>query len=83
VGYKWLLGPYGLGYLYAAPKWRTTGEPIEYSWLTKNDSENFAGLVNYRDDYRPGARRFDMGGFPGFITCRWPLPRLHRCGLGV
>lgn len=68
VGYKWLLGPYGLGYLYAAPKWRATGKPIEYSWLTKNDSENFAGLVNYRDDYRPGARRFDMGGFPGFIN---------------
>jgi selenocysteine lyase/cysteine desulfurase len=67
VGYKWLLGPYGLGYLYAAPKWRRDGKPIEYSWLTKNESENFANLVNYRDDFRSGARRFDMGEFPGFI----------------
>ncbi|MEO6633647.1 MAG: aminotransferase class V-fold PLP-dependent enzyme [Mucilaginibacter sp.] len=78
VGYKWLLGPYGLGYLYAAPKWRTTGKPIEYSWLTKNDSENFAGLVNYRDDYRPGARRFDMGGFPGFINVPMAIAALTQ-----
>jgi selenocysteine lyase/cysteine desulfurase len=78
VGYKWLLGPYGLGYLYAAPKWRTAGRPIEYSWLTKNDSENFAGLVNYRDDYRPGARRFDMGEFPGFINVPMAIAALTQ-----
>ena len=78
VGYKWLLGPYGLGYLYAAPKWRTAGNPIEYSWLTKNDSENFAGLINYRDDYRPGARRFDMGGFPAFINVPMAIAALTQ-----
>ncbi|SHM58183.1 aminotransferase class V-fold PLP-dependent enzyme [Mucilaginibacter sp. OK098] len=78
VGYKWLLGPYGLGYLYAAPKWHTAGKPIEYSWLTKNDSENFAGLVNYRDDYRPGARRFDMGEFPGFINVPMAIAALTQ-----
>jgi selenocysteine lyase/cysteine desulfurase len=31
VGYKWLLGPYALGYLYAAPKWQESGKPIENS----------------------------------------------------
>lgn len=78
VGYKWLLGPYGLGYLYAAPKWRKEGKPIEYSWLTKNDSENFAGLVNYRDGFRPGARRFDMGEFPGFINVPMAIAALTQ-----
>ena len=78
VGYKWSLGPYGLGYLYAAPKWRKEGKPIEYSWLTKNDSENFAGLVNYRDDFRPGARRFDMGEFPGFINVPMAIAALTQ-----
>jgi selenocysteine lyase/cysteine desulfurase len=78
VGYKWLLGPYGIGYLYAAPKWRKEGRPIEYSWLTKNESENFAGLVNYRDDFRPGARRFDMGGFPGFINVPMAIAGLKQ-----
>lgn len=78
VGYKWLLGPYGLGYLYAAPKWRKEGRPIEYSWLTKSESENFTGLVNYRDDFRGGARRFDMGEFPGFINVPMAIAGLSQ-----
>ena len=68
VGYKWLLGPYALGYLYASEKWQKKGRPIEYSWLTKQGSEDFANLVKYRDDFRDGARRFDMGEFPSFIN---------------
>ena len=67
VGYKWLLGPYGLGYLYAADEYCQTGTPIEFSWLNKSGSEDFTRLVDYREDYKPGARRFDAGGFPGFI----------------
>jgi selenocysteine lyase/cysteine desulfurase len=67
VGYKWLLGPYGLGYMYVAPKWRESGTPLEYSWLSRGGSEDFSQVVNYRDDYRPGARRFDMGEFPQFV----------------
>ena len=66
VGYKWLLGPYALGYLYAAPKWQESGRPIEYSWLTRSGAEDFS-TTDYRDEYRPGARRFDMGGFPNFV----------------
>src|SRR5438045_4855574 len=45
VGYKWLLGPYGLAYFYAAPKWRDSGTPIEYSWLTRAGSEDFRRLI--------------------------------------
>ncbi len=60
AGYKWLLGPYSLGFLYVAPKWQQ-GEPLEQNWIARQGSENFAGLVNYRDDFQPGARRFDMG----------------------
>ncbi len=58
--YKWLLGPYSLGFLYVAPKYHG-GRPLEYNWITRAGSEDFAGLVDYRDDYQPGARRFDMG----------------------
>jgi selenocysteine lyase/cysteine desulfurase len=60
VGYKWLLGPYGLSYLYADPKYRN-GAPLEQNWLSRRGSEDFSSLVDYRDEYRPGARRFDMG----------------------
>lgn len=58
--YKWLLGPYSLGFLYAAVN-HQRGEPLEYNWIARAGSEDFSGLVVYRDDYQPGARRFDMG----------------------
>jgi selenocysteine lyase/cysteine desulfurase len=60
AAYKWLLGPYSLGFLYAAPH-RRAGRPLEWNWITRADSEDFAGLVNYRDEFQPGARRYDMG----------------------
>jgi selenocysteine lyase/cysteine desulfurase len=58
--YKWLLGPYSLGFLYAAPH-RRAGRPLEWNWITRAGSEDFAGLVNYRDEFQPGARRYDVG----------------------
>jgi selenocysteine lyase/cysteine desulfurase len=58
--YKWLLGPYSLGFLYAAPN-RREGHPFEFNWIAREGSENFAGLVQYRDTFQPGARRYDVG----------------------
>ena len=60
VGYKWLLGPFGVAYLWVADQHRE-GEPIEENWILRAGSEDFARLVDYRDDYQPGARRFDVG----------------------
>jgi len=78
VGYKWLLGPYGLGYLYVAPKWRECGIPLEQSWLTRARSEDFAQLVDYTDEYRAGARRFDMGEFPQFVLAPMAIAALQQ-----
>jgi selenocysteine lyase/cysteine desulfurase len=60
VGYKWLLGPFGLGYLYVAPQHRD-GVPLEENWIARLGSEDFSGLVSYQERYQPGARRFDVG----------------------
>lgn len=78
VGYKWLLGPYSLGYLYAAPKWQQRGRPIENSWLARAGSDDFAKLVGYTDEYRAGARRFDMGEFPNFIALPMAIAALRQ-----
>jgi selenocysteine lyase/cysteine desulfurase len=78
VGYKWLLGPYALGYLYVAPKWRVGGKPLEYSWLNRAGSENFARLVEYSDEYRAGARRFDMGEYPNFVLAPMAIAALRQ-----
>jgi selenocysteine lyase/cysteine desulfurase len=66
ASYKWLLGPYSLGFLYAAEQ-HHGGEPIDYNWITRERSEDFAGLVDYRDGYQPGARRYDMGERASFV----------------
>jgi selenocysteine lyase/cysteine desulfurase len=60
VGYKWLLGPFSVGYLYVAEEHRR-GEPLEENWIVREGSEDFARLIDYRDSYQPGARRFDVG----------------------
>ena len=60
VGYKWLLGPFGLSYLYVAEQ-HLDGRPLEENWISRDGSENFANLVNYTDKYMHGARRFDVG----------------------
>ncbi|WP_114953602.1 aminotransferase class V-fold PLP-dependent enzyme [Sphingosinicella terrae] len=69
VGYKWLLGPYALGYLYVDEAHRG-GEPLEENWLLREGSEDFARLVDYVDAYRPGARRYDVGQRSAFELTR-------------
>jgi selenocysteine lyase/cysteine desulfurase len=86
VGYKWLLGPLSLGYLYVAEEHRE-GEPIEENWILRSGSEDFARLVDYRDEYQPGARRFDVGARTKFELTpmaiaalgqisEWEVPRI-------
>ena len=58
--YKWMLGPYALGFLYAAPR-HHGGAPLEENWINRAGSEDFTRLTEYQDGYQPGARRFDMG----------------------
>ena len=60
VGYKWLLGPLGVGCLYVDERHRE-GEPLEENWINRAGSDDFAALVDYTEDYQAGARRFDVG----------------------
>jgi selenocysteine lyase/cysteine desulfurase len=78
VGYKWQLGPYGLAYLYVAPKWRERSRPLEASWLTRAGADDFSSLVDYVDEYQPGARRFDMGEYPQFILLPMALAAITQ-----
>ena len=60
AGYKWMQGPYGLAYLYVAQEYQD-GKPLEYNWITRAGSEDFARLVDYVDEPSSGASKFDMG----------------------
>ncbi|MGB5986829.1 MAG: aminotransferase class V-fold PLP-dependent enzyme [Desulfobacterales bacterium] len=66
ASHKWLLGAYSCGFCYLAPKWQS-GIPLEENWLNRAGSEDFSRLVDYRDGYQAGARRFDMGECSNFI----------------
>lgn len=65
VGYKWLLGPYGLGMAYYSDVFND-GEPIENNWINRYNSEDFAQLVNYQPNYQPKAGRYNMGECSNF-----------------
>ena len=58
--YKWLLGPYGVGFMHVGEKYRE-GRPIEHNWINRRGSQNFSQLVAYQDAFQPGARRYDVG----------------------
>jgi selenocysteine lyase/cysteine desulfurase len=78
VGYKWLLGPYGLGYMYVSPRWHGKGEPLEYSWQTRKGSDDFTSITSYTSDYRKGARKFDMGEYSQFNTIHMAIAALKQ-----
>lgn len=67
AGYKWMLGPYGLGVAWYG-EYFDDGTPIEENWINRLDSENFQGLVNYQEAYRPKANRYCMGENSQFIS---------------
>jgi len=66
ASHKWLLGAYSFGFCYVAPKW-LGGTPLEENWFNREGSEDFARLVDYRESYQPGARRYDQGEASSFI----------------
>jgi len=75
VGYKWLLGPYALGYLWVAPELRD-GDPLEQGWMTRVGSHDFAHLAEYRDGWQPGARRYDVGEASHFLLAPMAIAAL-------
>jgi selenocysteine lyase/cysteine desulfurase len=60
ASYKWMMGPYSLGFLYVAPR-HQQGRPLEEGWVTRRGAEDFRTLAAYEEALEPNARRFDMG----------------------
>jgi selenocysteine lyase/cysteine desulfurase len=66
AGYKWLLGPYGIGFAWFGERF-DGGVPLEETWIGREHSEDFQHLVDYRDAYQRGAARYDVGERSNFI----------------
>jgi selenocysteine lyase/cysteine desulfurase len=77
AAYKWLLGPYSIGLAYLGPRF-DSGAPLEETWLGRAGSEDFGGLVDYRDEYQPGAARFDVGQRSNFALLPMLIAALEQ-----
>ena len=66
AGYKWIMGPYSSGLMHLGDRF-LDGVPLEETWIARKGSERFSELVNYANEYQPGARRFDVGERSNFI----------------
>jgi selenocysteine lyase/cysteine desulfurase len=75
--YKWLMGPYSMGFAYLGPRF-DGGEPLEETWIGRAGSENFKELVHYRDDYQPGALRYDVGERTNFALMPMTIAALEQ-----
>jgi selenocysteine lyase/cysteine desulfurase len=73
AGYKWLMGPYSIGLAYYGPAF-DNGKPIEENWINRINSDDFTGLVQYEDEYRAKALRYEVGEHSNFIL----IPMLHE-----
>lgn len=76
-GYKWLLGPYGIGYAWLGQAF-TDGKPLEENWINRLNSEDFSRLVDYQPAYQPGLRRYDYGEHSNFILNAMAIKALEQ-----
>lgn len=77
TGYKWLLGPFSVAYMFVGEEHRS-GRPLEENWINRAGAEDFAGLTGYSDQYRPGARRFDVGQRTNFMLTPMAIAALGQ-----
>jgi selenocysteine lyase/cysteine desulfurase len=75
--YKWLLCPYTLAFLYAAPR-HQNGRPLEGHMSNHPGGRVLAGPLDYPETHTPGARRFDMGEVFNSIHLPMAVAALHQ-----
>ncbi len=67
-GYKWLLGPYGLGFAYVSPDLTRQLELSNINWFAVEGANDLSRLGSCELVLRPGARRFDVNETANFIN---------------
>lgn len=61
---KWLLSPWGAGFVYVRKALVRQLEPHDVSWLDVRDSDDFTRLLDYDMTWRDDARRFEFVTVP-------------------
>lgn len=79
---KWLLGPWGAGFVYVRRELIAKLEPHDVSWLGVRDSDDFTRLPDYDLTWRDDARKFEFITLPyqDFAAANASLELLHELG---
>ena len=63
-GQKWLLSPWGSGFVYVRKELIGQLEPAVTSWMAFEGTDDFSRLTEYNPTFRSDARRFEMITLP-------------------
>jgi cysteine desulfurase/selenocysteine lyase len=63
-GQKWLLAPWGTGFVYVREELARELDPAVVGWLAMRSSEDFTRMVDYEFKYYDDARRFQINTLP-------------------
>jgi selenocysteine lyase/cysteine desulfurase len=63
-GQKWLLSPWGTGFVWLRPDLVQSLRPMDVSWMATRCSDDFTRLTDYDFTYRDDARRFEVITLP-------------------
>jgi len=82
-GQKWMLSPWGTGFLYVRPELVRALEPVDIGWLSMRGSDDFSTLTEYDLTFRDDARRFEVGTLPAqaFATMAASVELLLELGI--
>lgn len=80
---KWLLSPWGSGFMYVRKEIITQLEPAMVSWMSFEGTDDFTTLCHYRDELRNDARRFELITLPfqDFVAMNQSLELLLSLGI--
>ena len=67
-GYKWLLGPYGVGLAYVAPELGARLGATNVNWFAATGAENFGRLATLPHEFELRAMRFDVHETASFFN---------------
>ena len=83
---KWLLGPWGAGFIYARKELLPSLAPDVANWLGYAGSDDVTQLTSYHGRHHPNARRFEISGHAlqdliGFTTSATMLADLDPAAI--
>jgi selenocysteine lyase/cysteine desulfurase len=82
-GQKWMLSPWGTGFVFVRRDLVRALEPMDIGWLSMRNSDDFTTLTDYDLTYRDEASRFEVGTLPAqaFATMAASLDLLLELGV--